>query len=216
MLHPLHKMMLALAAGLLAGTALAQEAAPQTPAAAGTAPAALQVGTLVVDIAAFSSERELPKKVVRQLESGAIEWGVKDQQLVFTMVNRRFVDFPVTHMTRYGTSESMLLPAGTYKVTGIGLELSAGFNVQKILDRGAYVNEDVLAFTIEPGKTTTLKINPKIYKDNAFVVNFWMPSLMTSVITDSGASAETSLCSRQPTSINWPQYSGPLKFKTAK
>lgn len=212
MLQPLHKMLLALAACLLATAAMAQDTPPAPAAAPAVSP---QIGTLVVDIAAFNSERDLPKKVVKQLESGAIEWGVKDNQVVFTMVNRRFIDFPVSHMTRYGQSETLLLPAGEYKITGLGLELTAGFNVQKILDRGAYVNEDVLHFTIEPGKTTTLKIDPKIYKDAAFIVDFWMPTLMTSVVTDAGSSPAVSLCSRLPTSIAWPQYKGPLKFKTA-
>jgi hypothetical protein len=150
--------------------------------------------------------------VDKQLKNGGLEWGIRDHQLVFTMVNKQFIDFPISHMTRYGQNEQLSLPAGDYRVTGIGMEMSAGFNVQKILDRGAFVNEDVVTFTIQPGKTTTLNINPVIKRDNAFVVNFWMPTLVASVTGESGTSGETALNTRGETSIAWPQYSGPLKF----
>jgi hypothetical protein len=169
-------------------------------------------GTLVVNINTFSSEKPLPKKVEKQLKNGGLEWGIKDDLVVFTMVGKQFIDYPINHMTRYGQSESLQLPAGQYRITGIGLEMSAGFSVQKILDRGAFVNENVVIFTIEPGKTTTLQINPVIYKDNAFVVNFWMPTLMASVKTDAAASEEKALNTRGDSSIAWPDYKGPLKF----
>ena len=173
---------------------------------------AQETGTLVVDIAQFTSEKELPKKVDKQLRSGGLEWGIKDDQMVFTMVAKQFIDYPINHMTRYGQSETLALPAGTYRVTGIGLEMTTGFSVQKILDKGAFVNESVMSFTIEPGKTTTLHISPVIYKDATFAVNVWMPTLMASVRSDAGNGAETALNTRGASSIAWPQYSGPLKF----
>lgn len=173
---------------------------------------AQETGTLVVDVAQFTSEKELPKKVDKQLRNGGLEWGIKDDLLVFTMVAKQFIDYPINHMTRYGQSETLTLPAGTYRITGIGLEMTTGFSVQKILDKGAFVNEAVMGFTIEPGKTTTLHISPVIYKDATFAVNFWMPTLMASVRTDAGNGAEAPLNTRGASSIAWPQYSGPLKF----
>ena len=83
-------------------------------------------------------------------------------------------------------------PAGSYETTGLPLSASS--------------------FTIEAGKTTTINIKPVIYKDAAFVVNFWMPTLMASVQTDAGTSEEKALNTRSGASIAWPQYSGPLKF----
>ena len=177
-----------------------------------TALAQDNTGTLVVNIKSFTSEKELPKKVEKQLKNGGLEWGIKDDLVVFTMVNKQFIDYPISHMTRYGQSESIALSAGQYRITGIGMEMSAGFSVQKILDRGAFVNENVLTFTIEQGKATTLNISPIIYKDNAFVVNFWMPTLMASVQTEAATSEEKSLNTRGDASIAWPQYTGPLKF----
>lgn len=132
--------------------------------------------------------------------------------MVFTMVAKQFIDPPINHLTRYGQSETVTLPAGTYHVTGIGLEMTTGFSVQKILDKSAFVNEDVVTFTIEPGKTTTLAIKPVIYKDATFAVNFWMPTLMASLKGEAGNDAETALNTRGASSIAWPQYNGPLKF----
>jgi hypothetical protein len=180
--------------------------------AAAPQPATEQNGTLIVEIKPFSSEKELPKKVVKQLKSGMLEWGQRDRQLVFTLVNRRFLDFPVNHTTRYGSSEQLSLPAGEYKVTGVGIEMSTGFSVDKILERGAFFNDDILTFRIEPGKTTTLTINPVIKIDRTFAVNFWMPSMMTSVNDGTTVTPEVALNDRNDKSIPWPQYTGPLKF----
>jgi hypothetical protein len=193
----------------LCSTSFAQDAAQAEPAAP-AAPAA--TGTLVVDIQPFTSETELPKKVSKQLANGGLEWGIKDNLVVFTMVGKQFVDFPINHMTRYGQNESLQLPAGEYRITGIGLEMSTGFSVQKILDKGAYVNENVMSFTIEAGKTTTLSIKPVIYKDKTFAVNFWMPTLVASTRTEAGTSTETQINTRGAASIAWPAYTGPLKF----
>ena len=169
-------------------------------------------GTLVVDVGAFTSERELPKKVDKQLRNGGLEWGVKDGLVVFTMVGKQFIDYPINHMTRYGQSETLDLPAGDYRITGIGLEMTTAFSVQKILDKGAFVNEDALAFRIEPGQTTTLHIKPVIYKDATFAVNFWMPTLVASANAAGTTGPEVALNKRTATSIAWPAYHGPLKF----
>lgn len=185
----------------------------QTPEPAAAAePADTGTGTLVVDIKAFTSEKELPKKVVKQLQSGMLEWGIRERQLVFTMVNKRFLDFPVDHSTRFGQSEQLTLPAGEYRITGVGLEMSTSFSVDKVLERGAFFNEDIVTFRVEPGKTTTLTIRPVIKIDRTFAVNFWMPSMMTSIDDGSGPTSEVALNDRNDKSVSWPQYTGPLKF----
>jgi hypothetical protein len=197
-------------AGLLlqAGACVAMTAWAQTP----TAAAPAETGTLVVDVKPFTSEQELPKKVNEQLKSGALEWGVRDGQVVFSMVSKQFIDFPLSHMTRYGQQESLSLPAGEYKVTGIGLEMHTSFSVKKVLERGAFVNEDAVVFRIEPGKTTTLSINPVIRKDAIFGSTFYVPTLMASTRGEGDATAEVALNTRGATSIAWPAYNGPLKF----
>jgi hypothetical protein len=177
------------------------------------APPVIPTGTLVLDVKPFTSEKDLPKRVVKQLKSGMLEWGIHDRQLVFTLVTKRFLDFPINQTTRFGTNQQMSLPAGEYKITGVGLEMTSSLSVDKVLERGAYFNEDIVTFKIEPGKTTTLSINPMIKIDRTFAVNFWVPSLMTSVIYEGAtATPEVALNDRNDKSIPWPQYNGPLKF----
>lgn len=177
------------------------------------APAAA-TGTLKIDVLKFRSEVALKPKVVSQLESGMIEWGIRDDLLVFSMVNKRFIDFDIAHATRYGTGETLQLPAGNYRITGVGLEMHTAFSPEKVLEKGAYVNEDVVTFVIEPGKTTTLAIDPVIKADNTFFLKFYMPSLVATVTQEgNAASRPKSLNQRETTSIAWPQYDGPLKFR---
>lgn len=141
-----------------------------------------------------------------------LEWGIRDRMLVFTLVNRRFLDFPIDHSTRYGSSEQLSLAAGEYSITGVGLEMSTGFNPEKILERGAFFNENIVTFRIEPGKTTTLSINPIIRIDRTFAINFWMPSMMAAVNSGEGTTTPIALNDRSDASVPWPQYNGPLKF----
>jgi hypothetical protein len=174
------------------------------------------MGKLVFDIKPFTSEIVLKKKIEAQLQSGGIEWGVKDGQLVVAVLNKRFIAFDITHMTRYGQSETLDLPVGEYKVTCVGFEPHTAFSVEKMLAKGGYVNENVLTFTIEDGKTTTLSMNPIIKKSTTFVVEFYMPELMTTVATDAGTTDAKSINVRDASSIDWPAYNGPLKFVAPK
>lgn len=175
---------------------------------------AQDTGTLVIDIKPFNSERELPKKIETQLKNGGLEWGERGGQLVFATMNKRFIDFPLNHMTRFGQSETLQLAPGEYTVTGIGLNVSMGFNPQKIVDRGGYINEHVMKLHIEAGKTTTLHIDPVIYRDGAFIMDFYQPTLNATVTAPDGSTSTTpvALNSQTATSVNWGKYNGPLKF----
>jgi hypothetical protein len=57
--------------------------------------------------------------------------------LVFSSVNNQFVNYPITHLMRFGQSKTVTLPPGDYRITDIGLEVSFGFNGMKLLDKGA-------------------------------------------------------------------------------
>lgn len=173
-------------------------------------------GTLVLDVKPFQSEVALKPKIQAQLESGGIEWGIKDHQMVVTMVNKRFIDFDIAHMTRYGRNETLALPPGDYTLTGIGLEMHTAFSIEKVLAKGAFVNQDVVKFTIEPGKTTTVTMLPIIDRDMTFLVEWYMPALMTSVTTDTGTTTPVAINVRGDASVAWPAYNGPLKFNAAK
>ena len=97
-----------------------------------------------------------------QLKSGGLEWGLRDGKIVFTMVGKQFIDFPINHLTRYGQQESVSLPAGEYRVTGIGLEMHTSFSVKKVLERGAFFNEDAVVFRIEPGSVSGRMMCPPV------------------------------------------------------
>jgi hypothetical protein len=202
------------AAPTAATQAPASDAATPAPSPADAPVAANGTGTLLVDVLPFSSEVELKKKVRSQLEGGGVDWGLDGQRLVFTQVNKQFVNFNMGYYTRFGKQQSVTLPAGEYRLTGIGLNMGFGFDVQKLLAKGAYVNEDVIRFVVEPGKTTKLTVNPVVRADNAGIVKFFVPQLLISVSTDASATAPLSVTGRMPTSINWGEYQGDLKFKT--
>jgi hypothetical protein len=59
--------------------------------------------------------------------------------LVFSSVNNQFVNYPITHLMRFGQSKTVTLPLppGDYRITDIGLEVSFGFNGMKLPDKGA-------------------------------------------------------------------------------
>jgi hypothetical protein len=196
--------------------------APATPAAAAppaatpptAAPATASVGngTLTVDVKPFTSEIPLDKKVEDQLRGAGVEWGLKDGKLVQTMVNKQFVNFDISILTRYGQQKSMDVPSGDYTITCVGMIPHTGFSVQSILAKSAYVNQDVLRFHVDAGKTTTLIIQPVMKKDATLFATYFVPDLMTSITTDAGTTAPVSINARTPQSIAWPAYNGPLKF----
>jgi hypothetical protein len=188
-------------AGLLLQVGVLASASAQVP----------ESGTLVVDIKPYAPANMMPRSVAKQLQDGALGWGVQDNRLVVSLVNRQFLDFPLDHMTAYGEQEAVTLPAGEYMVTGVGLRMVTSEKAETMLRRGAFVNEDVMTFRIEPGKTTTLSINPMIQLDSTLAVNFWLPTLVARVSNEHGEGAETALNQRGPDSIAWQQYQGPLK-----
>jgi hypothetical protein len=173
-------------------------------------------GKLVVEFKDFTSEIKLKKKVETTLKSGGMEWGVKDGLVVFSMVNKRFVNFDMPNFTRYGGQTALDVPAGNYNITGIGLKPKTAFSPEKLLDKGAYFNENIMSFTVQPGKTTTISIRPIIQKNATFFLNIYLPELLTSIVTEESKTEEVSIVERNDKSVDWSVYSGPLKFVVKK
>lgn len=176
------------------------------------------VGTLIVQVQPFRSETELKPKIEAQLKSGGIEWGVRDGQMVVSLVNKRFVHFDVAQLTRYGSTQTLQLPAGTYRLTTLGFEPRTAFSVEKALDKGAFVNQDIMTFKVEHRRTTTITVAPVMDESRTLFMNFFMPTLYTSVSMDGGADSgeqpadPVAINVRGDASIAWPDYHGPLKF----
>jgi hypothetical protein len=178
----------------------------------GRAEAADATGKLVVDVQAFTTEVTLKPKVETQLKSGGLEWGLQDKQVIFTMVNKQFVNAEISHLTRYGTRTEIDVPAGDYTLTCVGLIPEGGLSPQKVLSKGGYFNTDVLHFTVRAGGTTTLETSPVIRKKNTFLLKFFIPELSVKVVEDGQTKDEKVVNVRDDHSTGWDDYSGTLKF----
>jgi len=169
-------------------------------------------GTLVFDVKPFTSEVELKEKIEKQLKTGGIEWGAGEGQLVVTTLNKRFISFDLSNMTRYGESKSLELEPGTYRLTCVGFLPEGGFSIEKALKKGAYFNLDIQTFDVVAGKTTTLEVYPAIRKTSTFLLKFYTPDLLVKVIEDGVDKSEQVINARTDASIAWDDYNGPLKF----
>jgi hypothetical protein len=169
-------------------------------------------GTLVFDSKPFTSEVELREKIENQLKSGGLEWGVVGNELVVTLVNKRFINAEIPNLTRNGERKEIQLPAGQYTLTCVGLIPEGGLSVDKVLSKGAYFNEDVLSFTIQPGETTVLQVSSVIRKENTFLLKFFVPEVSVNVIANDVELGAMPINLRGDTSVAWDDYSGPLKF----
>ena len=170
-------------------------------------------GTLAINVAPFTSEVKLKDKIRKQLEGGGMEWGYANNRLVVTSVNKQFVGPVIDHLTRFGTNASLNLPAGDYQISCVGMLYDGGLSVEKVLSKGAFFNENVLAFHIADGKTTTLDIKPTIRASSGFFLKLFMPEYLATATLDGAASPEVSLNSRNEKSVAWDDYHGDLKFK---
>jgi len=169
-------------------------------------------GTLVFDSKPFTSEIELREKVESQLKSGGLEWGVVGNEVVVTLVSKRFIAGDIPNLTRYGERKEIQLPAGKYTLTCVGLIPEGGFSVDKVLSKGAYFNEDVLSFEIEPGQATVLEVTSVIRKENTFLLKFFVPEVSVNVIANDIDFGAVPINLRDDKSVAWDDYTGPLKF----
>jgi len=170
-------------------------------------------GTLAINVAPFASEVKLKDKVRKQLEGGGMEWGYANNRLVVTSVNKQFVGPVIDHLTRFGTNATLNLPAGDYQISCVGMLYDGGLSVEKVLSKGAFFNENVLAFHIADGKVTTLDIKPTIRASSGFFVKLFMPEYLATVTSDGAVTQQVSLNSRTEKSVSWDDYHGDLKFK---
>lgn len=201
----------ALVVGLVAAASLAfSEPAPAEEA---------RTGKLIVEVKPFESEVELKPKVLKQLEHGGLVWGTDEGTLIVTLVAPNYVNADFSHLTRYGSSEEVELPAGTYRITCVGyLHESNSRKVDKALAKSAFFNIDVLTFEIRPDRATTLQVLPVIRKQSHLSplvkVKVFAPEFSVTVVEDGVATGSAVINQRTPQSVGWAEYSGPLKFES--
>lgn len=177
-----------------------------------------QSGTLVVDVKSYTTEAKLPKKAQKALEHAGVPWGVLDNSLVVSLVNRRYVKADIPYLTRFGEQKTLELKPGEYTITCIGFEFSStSSDADKVLAKSAFFNNDVMKFTVLPGKATTLEITPVYVTESQWrlwvKLNFFMPELKVRVLEDGAPKGgEVNITKRTANSVAWSDYHGPLKF----
>ena len=169
-------------------------------------------GTVVVGGKPFTSEVELKEKVESQLKAGGLEWGAAEGQIVISLLTKKFINFDLPYLTRYGQKRSIELQPGTYRLTCVGFVPEGGLSVEKVLKKGAYFNLDVLTLEVEAGKTTVIEVQPTIHKKSTFFVKFFIPELLVKLTQDGVVQSEQVINERTEKSIPWEQYKGSLKF----
>lgn len=170
-------------------------------------------GTLILKINPFVSDIKLRKKILKQLEIGALEWGISGNQFVTTLANKGFLNFDFPYMNRYGTSKKIKLKSGRYDITCVGFIYNGGSSTEKVLKKGAFFNLDILSFEIFEDKTTVLEITPNIEKSKTLFLKVYLPDLLLKIVENNQFKIEKSISQKYETSINWNDYDGPLKFK---
>lgn len=182
-----------------------------------TALAETATGTLFVQVERFQSEVPLPRSIQDEIPTGGVTWGVSGDELVLVQVDPRFVEYDYGFTTRYGYTHSVQLPAGQYRLSVVGLEPRQSYSSEKLMNRAAFVNQDVRTVTVEAGKTTALKIAPVIFDEDA--LKPFVPTLLAAISSPGEPLTETEkkqrplpISLRGSTSIAWPDYHGPLKF----
>jgi len=175
-------------------------------------------GELIFELKPFKSEVSLKKRILKQLEAGMLEWAMlENNELVTTLVNRRFIEPKLNESTRYGEETSIKLDPGTYTLTCIGFwHRSNSSNIDKVLSESAFFNVSVASFTISPNKTTRIEVYPTIKKRGAG--GFWKPrttifspDLDIKIYEGEELTFEGDISSETEKSISWDDYSGPLK-----
>lgn len=175
-------------------------------------------GTLVMEVDKLQSEVPLSKDLQELIRTGGVDWGIKGNELVLTVVDTRYLDFDYGFTTRYGYRHALQLPVGTYRITAVSREPRRSYSEQRLLDRATFVNRNVASFTIEAGKTVTLQVGPVILDEDALNPAVFIPTLFASVSSADGdapggaAPRRKAVTLRDNSSTAWPDYRGPIKF----
>ncbi len=172
-------------------------------------------GTLVVEVLNYESEVTLKKKIKKQLDSGGIEWAVSGNEVVIPFIGAKFIDADPLYVTRWGETDDVSLAPGEYAVTFVGYEQKKLFgSIEKVLSKGAYFNEKVLTFAIEPDRVTTLRILPT-YQKSGTMLKVFLPALHVTVLRGDEVVEESLITGRTESSIPWDDYTGDLKVTPA-
>ena len=177
-----------------------------------------QSGTLVFDLKNYTSDAKIPKGTRKSLEHAGIRWGMLDNSMLISLVNEKYVKVELPYLTRLGEQKTLEMKAGHYAIDCIGYEISSiSRDIDKVLAKNAFFNNEVVTFTVLPGKTTTLEIFPTYVEESKsrFLtkLTMFLPDLKVRVLEDGTPKGEDVVISRRTAkSVAWDDYHGPLKF----
>ncbi|MGA2898418.1 MAG: hypothetical protein ABSE27_12605 [Acidobacteriaceae bacterium] len=181
-----------------------------------------QTGTLVFDMKNFTFGEKVSakaqKQIQKELKHGGTHWGMVDRTLLIPMVNDSLVKVDGLSLTRFGDLKKLELAPGDYTITCIGYEFAGNStDMDKVLSKNAFFNLDVLKFTIEPGKTTTIEVSLNYEPQSAWFrlarETMYVPDVAVRVLQDGTQVGEAMVVSRRTEkSVAWDDYHGPLKF----
>lgn len=177
-----------------------------------------QSGTLVLDLKNYTSDAKIPKNSQKRLEHAGLRWGMLDNSVLISFVNEKYVKADLPYLTRFGDQKTLEIKPGQHTITCIGFEFdSTSSDVDKTLAKSAFFNNEVVTFTVQPGKTTTLEISPIFEAESQWHVltklTMFIPDLKVRVLEDGTPKGESLVINRRtPKSVAWNDYHGPLKF----
>ncbi len=179
---------------------------------------AQKTGTVVFDLKNYTSDVKLPKRDQRQLEHAGVDWGMLDKTLLVPLINEKFVKADTPYLTRFGEQKKLELEAGRYSITCVGYEYNSNSrDLDKALAKSAFFNNDVMTFTVLPGKTTTLEVFPTYAPQSRWSglakLTTFILHLKVRVLEDGTPIGEdVKITQRTAKSVAWDDYHGPLKF----
>lgn len=178
---------------------------------------AQQTGTLVFDLKNYTFDGKETKKIEKGLEHAGIPWRMLDNTLLISFVNQKYVNADAFYLTRFGEQKKLEMKAGEYSITCIGFELNAiSTDPDKSISKNGFFNNDVLKFTVLPGKTTTLEISPVFEPESKHYrlakLKMYIPDLKLRLIEDGTQRGDDVVINRRTDkSVAWDDYKGPLK-----
>ena len=177
-----------------------------------------QSGTLVLQVMNYTSDTKIPKNNQKALQHGGIQWGMFQNTVLISFVAQNFLKAEIPYITRFGEQKTLQLAPGRYTITCIGYQFnSTSSDPDKTLAKSAFFNNDVVAFDVLPGKTTTLEIYPNYVAESQWRLltkfKLFIPELKVRVIEDGTQKGDNFVINqRTDKSVEWDDYHGPLKF----
>ena len=169
-------------------------------------------GSLVISLLPYEAEIQLNEGVRAQLDQQGIEWGLVGSDLIVSFVSRRYVAVELPQLTRYGELDTVELPPGDYTITCIGLDVKKpARDFERLLAESAFINKDVVRFSIRPGEATRLELRSEIRKQGGFWLKTFVPRVHATVHDGKGDGRQIVINDRIESSIPWTRYSFPSK-----